>query len=91
MTAREVGVEEMVERGAKGREWAWKNIGLRGERQPRRAGGGGQRRVREVRAGGTSGRRGWQLALMLLRCPLRGGLGRESLERAGMAASMVQR
>lgn len=48
-----------------------KNIGLRGGRQPRRAGGGGQHRVREGRASGTSGRKGWQLALMLLRHPLR--------------------
>lgn len=68
-----------------------KNIGLRGGRQPRRAGGGGQHRVREVRAGGTSGRKGWQLALMLLRHPLRAGLGRGSLESAAGGAPMVQR
>ena len=44
---------EMVEQGAKGREWAQvqlRNVGLR-EGQPRTAAGGHQRRVREVRAG----------------------------------------
>lgn len=84
---------EVIEEGAKGREWAQtqlRNVSLRGERQPWRAGGGHQHRVREVRAGWPPGRKGWQLSEMLLRHPLRGGLGRGSLERAGEVGSRVQ-
>lgn len=46
--------------------------------------------IRGVGAGQPSGRKGWQLAHTLLRHPLRGGMGRGSLERAGMVGPGVQ-